>query len=63
MIRNMRIYHVSQMEMSSTYSFFSQNEQINFRLTSCKVSSGDDEIYAIHDFGNEVCFDNSRKRF
>ena len=42
--------------------------QINltFRLTSCKVSSDDNEVYVIHTMTlpfNDVCFDNSRKRF
>ena len=29
-------------------------------LTECKISSGDNEIFAVHSFGEEVCFDNSR---
>ena len=36
----------------------------SFRLTSCKVISGENEVYAIHDFkNNDVCFDSTRKIF
>ena len=33
------------------------------RITSCKVSSGVHELYPIHTFQNNVCFDSSRKIF
>ena len=34
-----------------------------FRITSCKVSSGVHELYPIHNFQNDVCFDISSKDF
>ena len=29
-------------------------------LTECRISSGHHEIYAMHSFGDQVCFDNTR---
>jgi len=34
-----------------------------FRITNCRINSGEHELYAIHSFGDEVCFDNSRTGF
>merc|ERR1712136_190185 len=36
---------------------------ISPRLTSCKVTTGDYELFAVHSFLNDVCFDSSRLNF
>ena len=34
-----------------------------FRITNCRINSGEHELYAIHSFDDDVCFDNSRTGF
>ena len=37
-------------------------KQLYLRLTECKITDSSDthDVYAIHSFGDDVCFDNSR---
>ena len=35
--------------------------RIYLRVKQCKISNGPSEIYPIHSFGDDVCFDSDRK--